>query len=54
MHYFAGKAELDSTFAENRNRYKMQDPELVYRCLEPVRQRDAHKLSAIIKSFKND
>tara|TARA_R110000824_G_scaffold41418_1_gene123252 strand:+ start:1765 stop:2475 length:711 start_codon:yes stop_codon:yes gene_type:complete len=53
MHFFARKMELDQTFAENRNRYKNQDPELVYKCLEPVRQRDAQKLLNVMESLKN-
>jgi len=53
MHFYARKSELDSTFAENRQRYAEQDPDLVYRCLDPVRARDAQKLLQVIGRVKN-
>jgi len=54
MHYFAGKSEADQTFIENRNRYKFQDPQLVFNCLRPVMERDARRLLGLIESLKND
>ena len=53
MHHFAGKSEVDSTLVESRTRFERQNPQLVYNCLQPVRERDSDRLRHVIKGSKS-